>query len=121
MKKKPSPEKVRAYRAVQYALSTGKLIKEACAVCGDPNSQAHHEDYSEPLVVTWLCSSHHTAHHSASRPVRMRDAVNMRVPRGLWDRLKQHADKECRSAASLAHYCLLIGVDGYLAKQKSKR
>lgn len=25
--------------------------------------QAHHDDYSKPLEVRWLCPSHHKLHH----------------------------------------------------------
>src|SRR6266487_6314673 len=36
-------------------LKRGKLKKQPCRICGDPNSQMHHADYSKPLVVDWLC------------------------------------------------------------------
>ena len=51
-------EKIKARSAVQIALKNGTLIKFPC-FCGDPNSEAHHEDYSKPLVVVWLCRKHH--------------------------------------------------------------
>jgi hypothetical protein len=49
------PEKERAYRKVRWAIKTGKLIRLPCVACGDPKSQAHHEDYFRPLDVQWLC------------------------------------------------------------------
>jgi len=53
----------RVYARVRKALMTGKLIRQACEICGDPNSQAHHTDYSKPLDITWLCRIHHLAEH----------------------------------------------------------
>lgn len=48
---------------VLYALRTGKLKKLPCEVCGENDSQGHHEDYSKPLEVVWLCSIHHAEMH----------------------------------------------------------
>ena len=53
------PERVAAHRAVAKALRNGTLIKKPCEVCGDTNSEAHHNDYSKPLDVKWLCIKHH--------------------------------------------------------------
>jgi ribosomal protein S27AE len=50
-----------AYRTVERALKTGKLIKlDECERCGSEGSlEAHHEDYSKPLDVEWLCTKCH--------------------------------------------------------------
>lgn len=53
-----NPEKTGAYRAVYNA----KLPKQPCEVCGAP-AEAHHNDYSKPLEVRWLCSLHHKELH----------------------------------------------------------
>lgn len=45
-------------------LRRGKIKKQPCEVCGSDNSQAHHEDYSKPLEVKWLCRIHHLEIHS---------------------------------------------------------
>ena len=58
-RRKREPLKYRARTAVGNALRDGHLIKKPCEVCGDPKSQAHHEDYSKPLEVSWLCFRHH--------------------------------------------------------------
>ena len=55
--------KTSAHEKVKRALYNGTLIKQSCEVCGDKNSQAHHEDYSKPLDVMWLCRIHHMQHH----------------------------------------------------------
>lgn len=52
-----------AHCAVGKARREGILIPLPCAVCGSPNSVAHHEDYSKPLEVVWLCQKHHVARH----------------------------------------------------------
>lgn len=53
------PEKTRAHNMVTRAKKSGKLARQPCEVCGDPKSQAHHDDYSKPLDVRWLCFKHH--------------------------------------------------------------
>ena len=53
------PEKTRARVAVRNAVLSGALVKQRCQVCGDPNSEGHHEDYDKPLDVKWLCNYHH--------------------------------------------------------------
>jgi hypothetical protein len=62
--RRANAEKYRAHLAVQRALKTDELVKQGCEVCGDPAVDAHHDDYSEPLAVRWLCRQHHTRLHS---------------------------------------------------------
>lgn len=57
------PEQNRAARAVNYAISTGKLTRQPCEICGERQVHAHHDDYSQPLNIRWLCHSHHRLHH----------------------------------------------------------
>ena len=40
---------------------------EPCEVCGIPESHAHHDDYSRPLDVRWLCEKHHKQLHKERR------------------------------------------------------
>ena len=61
-------EKNRVKRAchviVGNAVRDGRLVKEPCQRCGITESiQAHHEDYGDPLAVTWLCKPCHGARH----------------------------------------------------------
>lgn len=59
------PEKYRARTAVGNAIRDGRLIRLPCEVCGHPKTEGHHDDYSRPLDVRWLCKEHHEAfHHS---------------------------------------------------------
>lgn len=50
----------RVYRA---AINSGALVPEPCVVCGRENVDGHHEDYSKPLDVIWLCRMHHRWRH----------------------------------------------------------
>lgn len=43
----------------------GKIKKQPCLFCGNPEAEAHHHDYSKPLEVTWLCKEHHLLNHEA--------------------------------------------------------
>ena len=63
-----NPEKVRAHREVERAVATGELHRPAhCAFCGTSGRlHGHHEDYSRPLVVRWLCPSCHRKAHYAN-------------------------------------------------------
>jgi hypothetical protein len=56
------PDKYRAWGAVSNALRRGKLVKQPCEICGSTTVEAHHEDYSRPLDVHWLCQEHHRTH-----------------------------------------------------------
>ena len=52
-----------AHNAVARALKNGILNKSPCEVCSKKKVESHHEDYSKPLEVVWLCSKHHSARH----------------------------------------------------------
>lgn len=58
-----NPEKRRAHRKVEVAVRDGRITKEPCTVCGNTKSQGHHDDYSKPLEVIWLCAKHHKERH----------------------------------------------------------
>lgn len=61
-----NPIKRSANSAVNNAVRDGKLTKSAaCDVCAKTNCRinGHHDDYSKPLDVRWLCSACHRAWH----------------------------------------------------------
>lgn len=55
--------KVAAKNQVWSHLLTGRIKKMPCEVCGHEKSDAHHDDYSRPLDVRWLCRKHHRLWH----------------------------------------------------------
>lgn len=57
------PEKYIARTATNNAIRDGRLVRHPCEKCGSLRSQAHHDDYSRPLDVRWLCKPHHDEHH----------------------------------------------------------
>lgn len=57
------PNRYKARRLVQQALSNGSLKRLPCEVCKDTKSEAHHPDYRKPLFVKWLCFKHHREAH----------------------------------------------------------
>lgn len=58
-----SPEKVKARRILNSAVRNGSVTRKPCEVCGSPDTDAHHADYSKPLEVEWLCRPHHSLRH----------------------------------------------------------
>ena len=61
--KSVSPEVISAHKAVESAISRGALVRCPCEICGATRVDAHHDDYSKPLNVRWLCRGHHLRHH----------------------------------------------------------
>lgn len=57
------PERYEAHYVVSNAIRDKRLQKMPCEICGNPQSHAHHEDYSKPLHVKWLCAAHHQRLH----------------------------------------------------------
>lgn len=49
---------------VNRAIMAGILNRQVCEICGVAKTQAHHDDYSKPLKVRWLCITHHAAVHA---------------------------------------------------------
>ena len=62
-----NPEKHRAHVVVLCAFRNGSLIRQPCSVCDNPFGHAHHEDYSKPLEIVWLCRQCHTKRHQELR------------------------------------------------------
>lgn len=66
------PDKQAAKTEVMKAVRAGRLSRQPCEICSrDPKAtdgrslvQAHHDDYTQPLQVRWLCQKcHHREHH----------------------------------------------------------
>ncbi len=62
-----NPEKYLAHTKVGNALRDGRLTKGDCERPSEMTCkgriEAHHDDYSKPLDVRWLCKAHHNELH----------------------------------------------------------
>lgn len=56
--------KANARSYLHVYLKRGHVIKLPCRDCGSEKSEAHHEDYSKPLEVIWLCRGCHLKLHN---------------------------------------------------------
>ena len=65
------PEKRKAHHAVSNAVRDKRITKMPCEVCGNLVVEAHHDDYSKPLDVRWLCKKHHMELHQKMDDVYM--------------------------------------------------
>ena len=57
-----------AHHIVSNAIRDGRMEKKLCEKCGD-EAVAHHEDYTKPYEVTWLCVKHHNERHVELRGI----------------------------------------------------
>lgn len=55
------PDAVRAHNMIARAIKAGRLVRPTtCEWCGAKDDvEGHHEDYSKPLDVKWLCHACH--------------------------------------------------------------
>lgn len=61
----PTSTQKLARSALYKALRVGTIVRQPCEVCGATHRiHAHHDDYSKPLAIRWLCSLHHRQHHA---------------------------------------------------------
>lgn len=66
------------------AIRLKQIEKKPCEICGKTRAQGHHEDYSKPLDVVWLCIRHHNDRHIHLRdsktlnknPLNINDFIN---------------------------------------------
>jgi hypothetical protein len=59
------PQRRIAHQMTSNAIRDGKLTRpDTCSTCGKQcKPEGHHDDYSKPLEVRWLCRSCHCRHH----------------------------------------------------------
>lgn len=62
---KEHPEKVRARKLLGRAVASGLVTQGPCERCGSTPTDGHHDDYSKPLEVRWLCRACHGTHHTS--------------------------------------------------------
>lgn len=64
LRREKFPEKTKARDTLNNSIKSGKIEKENCRVCSSSKRiHAHHNDYSKPLKVVWLCPIHHKKLH----------------------------------------------------------
>ena len=57
--------KHKARSLLSRRVQQGKIEKLPCEVCGTQEKiDGHHDDYSKPLEVRWLCKKHHYKVHN---------------------------------------------------------
>lgn len=62
----PSEDRLKKLARAKFNvyLRRGKFHKKPCEKCGSiDNIEAHHDDYTRPFDVRWLCRKHHKEHH----------------------------------------------------------
>lgn len=69
---KRNPHKKKASDAINNAIRASKIRRQPCMVCGDQKAQGHHEDYTRPLDVHWLCTKHHGERHVCLNEYKLR-------------------------------------------------
>lgn len=62
--------KIQARNKIKHLCRVGKVTRGPCEVCGGSPTHAHHDDYTKPLDVRWLCRQCHDAVHRPALPAR---------------------------------------------------
>lgn len=56
-------DKDNAHSRMNHEYERHGLRRGPCEVCGAEKTDGHHDDYSKPLDVRWLCRLHHMEIH----------------------------------------------------------
>ena len=79
------PERSRTRATLGRAVKNGTLIRGACEMCGAVKTEAHHENYSKPLEVRWLCRLHHAElsrrWNKWTKKINLLKKTNLREPK----------------------------------------
>ncbi len=54
-----TPQKYKARMKLHNATRDGKVQRQPCVFCGNELAEAHHQDYSKPFDVVWVCFKCH--------------------------------------------------------------
>jgi ribosomal protein S27AE len=115
---------------VAEAIRKGVLIRKSCERCGAAKTDAHHEDYSKPLDVIWLCRKCHQQRHRELRQgstefvafpyprYSIEKVASVRIEPATKRALERIAETEGRSLSSLINKIATDWVAGYDAAQK---
>lgn len=61
-------DQVNAMQRINSYIKKGMVRRQPCEICGAEDSHAHHDDYTRPLNVRWLCPLHHKEWHMNHEP-----------------------------------------------------
>jgi len=64
---KYNPVREKAHNTIRYLKRAGRLINQPCEICGKLRADAHHDDYTKPKEIRWLCPKHHRDFHMAHK------------------------------------------------------
>ena len=69
--RKNHPIRSRARYIVSYEIQCGRLVRPSiCNCCGiECKPHGHHNDYTKPLEVEWLCEPCHKNWHRKNKPI----------------------------------------------------
>jgi transposase-like protein len=69
--KKRYPMVYASHVIANNAIREGKLVPaKKCSVCNSTNKiEGHHDNYTKPLVVRWLCEPCHKTWHQNNKPI----------------------------------------------------
>ena len=115
--------KNRAHHEVGKAIQDGLLVRpDHCSECHRKGIiNGHHNDYSKPLEVEWLCCSCHRKRHPKSKTGRISDGrktitVSVVLSDELYKQLQALAKSEKRSVSNM----ILVMVEDCLKRKRSK-
>ena len=63
-------DRAACYATTKKAIKSGTLVRQPCESCGEKSVMAHHDDYTKPLEIRWLCYKCHPRFHSSVKEVR---------------------------------------------------
>lgn len=128
------PGRNAARKMVHRAIRSGKLLRLPCEACGKSPAEAHHEDYSLPLVVRFLCPAHHAAAHRLSRTGDPHPSVEslltnkttvkrmlLRLPAEQHEKLRQLAFAQRRTQQECLAEAVDLWATGQIARLKRAR
>jgi len=73
-----TPLQEAAWKEVQLAIKRGEIVRPSICEygCISPKPiEGHHDDYSKPLALRWLCRPHHLALHHPIEPEQQQEAL----------------------------------------------
>ena len=96
---------------VALAIRFGLLTVAPCEECGAQKGQAHHDDYTRPLLVKWLCRKCHSKLHGVQKTLAEWEQrgwpappglpmIGLHVPENLKVQIERAAAKDGRTVAA---------------------